>query len=278
MKPLRHRRRSLPNCRRRHRRAFTLVELLVVIAVIGVLASILVPVAGRARMAARTAVSLSNLRQLATATHAYITDNRGFFPPSVSYDNHTRWHGMRTGYGKPFDASKGWLGPYLGRDGRLKLCPQFEAMEKLTGGASFEDGAGGYGYNGDYLGPRPNDAKAPYRPTSFLRLPLPSRTVMFATTALAKPQGIQEYPFSDPPYHVENGVVSYALTPSTHFRFGGKALAAWCDGRVSTELPNRAAWPGPNAYGADNEKASVGWFGPTEANGYWNPHYPYLAP
>ena len=29
-----------------------------------------------------------------------------------------------------------------------------------------------------------------------------------------------------------------------------------------------------NYYGGDNVKDRLGWFGPTEANGYWNPWYP----
>jgi prepilin-type N-terminal cleavage/methylation domain-containing protein len=56
------------------RRAFTLIELLVVIAVIAVLAAILFPVFARARVTARTANCVSNLRQLGTGLHLYHQD------------------------------------------------------------------------------------------------------------------------------------------------------------------------------------------------------------
>ena len=262
-------------------RGFTLVELLTVVAIVGVLAAILVPVAGRARVAAQTAVSTSNLRQLAAATHAYVADNRGFFPPGMSADTNIRWHGARASDSQPFDAAKGWLGPYLGKDGRVKMCPRFDAMDRVPAdAANFETGAGGYGYNASYLGgPPPAKNTDPDRPARFASIPRPGRTVMFASTAIAKKAGLQEYPFTEPPnHHTETGAISLDLQPSTHFRFNGKALVAWCDGHVGAEAPNPDAWPGRNTYRGDNRKALVGWFGPIDANGYWNPHYPELVP
>ena len=257
--------------------AFTLVELLAVIAVVGALAAILAPVIGAVRASARASVSAGNLRQLAAATHAYIGDHRGEFPPGMSFDNKTRWHGARSSTSAPFDPTKGWLGPYLGRDGRVKMCPQFELMDRAPASAGFEAGAGGYGYNWSYLGGpvARGTAEDPFRPERFERLPNPSRTVMFTTTAFAHRQGLLEYPFTEAPCSLNPaGRPESPIQPSTHFRFGGKALVAWCDGRVSAEKPNLAAWPGPNLYGGDNEKAAIGWFGPLEANGYWNPFYP----
>lgn len=58
---------------------FTLIELLVVIAIIGLIASILFPVFGRARESARRSSCQSNLKQLALAAHQYIQDYDGRF-------------------------------------------------------------------------------------------------------------------------------------------------------------------------------------------------------
>jgi prepilin-type N-terminal cleavage/methylation domain-containing protein/prepilin-type processing-associated H-X9-DG protein len=60
------------------RRAFTLVELLVVIGIIAVMISILLPTLSRARQSANSTACLSNLRQLATAAQMHATEHKGY--------------------------------------------------------------------------------------------------------------------------------------------------------------------------------------------------------
>jgi prepilin-type N-terminal cleavage/methylation domain-containing protein/prepilin-type processing-associated H-X9-DG protein len=62
------------------KRAFTLVELLVVIGIIALLISILLPALNRAREQANAARCLSNLQQLGAAFLGYTEDNRGMMP------------------------------------------------------------------------------------------------------------------------------------------------------------------------------------------------------
>jgi prepilin-type N-terminal cleavage/methylation domain-containing protein len=63
------------------RKAFTLVELLVVIGIIAVLVAILLPVLARARQQAERVACASNLRQIATAWVAYCHTGKGLLPP-----------------------------------------------------------------------------------------------------------------------------------------------------------------------------------------------------
>lgn len=59
----------------RSRQAFTLIELLTVIAIIGILAAILIPVASSVRESARRAVCQSNVRQQMLAMHMFAEDH-----------------------------------------------------------------------------------------------------------------------------------------------------------------------------------------------------------
>jgi prepilin-type N-terminal cleavage/methylation domain-containing protein len=60
--------------------AFTIIELLVVISVIGLLVSLLLPVLGRARAAAELTSCQSRLRQWGLAFEIYASENDGYYP------------------------------------------------------------------------------------------------------------------------------------------------------------------------------------------------------
>lgn len=60
---------------------FSLVEMLTVIAIIGILVAILIPVVSGIRKRAHTAGAMSNLRQLVIAHFGYAADNGNWFPP-----------------------------------------------------------------------------------------------------------------------------------------------------------------------------------------------------
>ena len=67
------------------RRAFTLVEMLVVIAIIGILISLLLPALSRARESSRKLKCASNLKQVALAMQGYQEVNSSYYPPSVNF-------------------------------------------------------------------------------------------------------------------------------------------------------------------------------------------------
>ena len=90
---------------------FTLVELLVVIAVIGLLIALLLPALGSVRESAMGTMCSSRMRQCGIAMHTYAGSHGGYLPKVTG-------HGL--------DADESWiakLGPYLEEVDVIRICP-----------------------------------------------------------------------------------------------------------------------------------------------------------
>ena len=87
-------------------RAFTLVEMLVVIAIIATLAALLFPAVGGMQERGKATQDMNNLRQLGLATQLYLNDNDGSFPlPTENWMKqlHPKYLGSWKIFKSPFD-------------------------------------------------------------------------------------------------------------------------------------------------------------------------------
>lgn len=108
-------------------RAFTLVELLVVIAVIAILAVTLLPVLAGSGLDAQRISCMNNLRQLGLAFRLYANSHAGHYPPRNDYPK-PKWPAA--------------MYPYYG-DTNLLVCP---AEKALYGPQLPPNNGGGTGY------------------------------------------------------------------------------------------------------------------------------------
>lgn len=259
-------------------KAFSLVELLVVVTIIALLVSILLPSLNRAKREVKNVNCQSNVRQLGLANFGYALENEGRLVPAakdihLSHNGHHRWHGYREHANDPFYPLRGPLASYLA-DGEVKQCPSF--TEFYTGpvqSESYEKGNGGYGYNLVYLGsqnwkPGLYMAQANARTTMLEEIGSPAGTLMFADTAiLHQVSGVTrtiEYSFTQAPYHLINGeiVISLMPQPSLHFRHEGRNNITWADGHVTDE--DIASDESLVAMNVTEPEYQLGWFEPMD--------------
>ena len=120
---------------RLHGAAFTLVELLVVMAIIAILAALLLPTLARAKVAAQRSQCLNNQRQIGLAVQLYANDfedyavfpNWGFYAPGWLYTPDPPGAGPPPWPGPSADPDfgyrRGLLADFINRNWRIYRCP-----------------------------------------------------------------------------------------------------------------------------------------------------------
>lgn len=108
--------------------AFTLVELLVVIAVIGILAAMLVPVISKAKEAAKATQCLSNLHQLGLGLQMFVDQNKQRMP--TMYDRPVSTNSMFTNFPTSPDVV---LANYVGSTNVWKCPSDDKELFRQTG-------------------------------------------------------------------------------------------------------------------------------------------------
>ncbi len=236
------------------RRGFTLVELLVVAAVVGILAGILLPVLARSRVSARQIQCMGNLRQLGLALQMYWDDNNNQafrYRRFSTNQGDVYWFGWlaRGAEGqRQFDPAWGALHPYLQGRG-VEICPALPyalAQFKLkASGAAY-----GYGYNlllsaPPHPPPGPPPPPPPPTPNPPPPGPPPNHTlppppsppppiVILADAAQIntfQPPASLDHPMLEEFYYLSTNEAT------AHFRHSAKANALGGDGHVSRADP-----------------------------------------
>lgn len=136
------------------RKGFTLIEVLVVIAVVSLLMALLMPALARARQQGKSVLCMSNLRQLAIAAQMYANGNDDYFPmATVTEVDGSVYKLCAWDFTTVYDSGNKYLEPGLMWQGetteRVQQCPGFKGAANWG-----EDKYTGYNYNTSYIGGR----------------------------------------------------------------------------------------------------------------------------
>ncbi|MFA6569106.1 MAG: hypothetical protein WCS96_12915 [Victivallales bacterium] len=231
------------------RNRFTLVELLVVIIIIIMLASMFLPSLTRARGQARKANCLSNLKQIYLIARMYCDDQK-YYPDAVLQGAGSAkyyWCGYYDG--TSLDYGKGPLGDYL-KSPDIFNCPEFIFRADIIPLDPARQVSCSYGINAEYVGgsPAPTEQETlDSRAAKATEINSPEKTLFFMDSAVAPGSGYGESYYFWARFSYTTGATHEART---HFRHYGSAVGVFCDGHIEDNLV-------PDA--VDSPTLKIGW-------------------
>ncbi|MHC4985057.1 MAG: type II secretion system protein [Planctomycetota bacterium] len=240
-------------------RGFTLIELMLVISIIALLATLLLPALSRARQLARSAVCLNNVRRLAASGQLYLAENRQTFFPfrmKTNLDGTTfinkygrtkpRWQWfLDQGAGPVIDPAP-YNGMTFGDSDTREMTNDYFMCPSLRGPYERDIRNGAYGYNYQYLGNSRMTDDEVYRnfPVAEEDITTPGITVFFADSRGADPShGRHSYTLDPPKLAASRGATAFGPTegddgPIGHSpaeaRHGDHASVAFVDGHTKS--------------------------------------------
>jgi prepilin-type N-terminal cleavage/methylation domain-containing protein/prepilin-type processing-associated H-X9-DG protein len=163
---------------------FTLIELLIVIAIIAVLCSMLLPALKRAKDTAQSSLCQSNLRQLHLTFTTYSMDYQGIYMPAMRPfpgDANKPWSDyisplIENGYMKSIWKEVTGTSSEALQTAAICMCPtgmKTIPQEYPTDGQYYAERYGGYSYNGYYCNGQNSDSV--YLPVDLRQIKSPSK-------------------------------------------------------------------------------------------------------
>lgn len=222
-------------------RGFSLVELLVVVAIIALLLSVALPSLGQAREVARASVCLNNLHSIGQATTVYQADHRDFFFATVRQDYPAT--GMRTYFwgtdSDPVDRTASPLLKNLSNSDSVLLCPM-QPWGSYVPQGSVNEPTTNFGYNAWCLDPalwnRRDEAGKPMPRKRISDIEHPGELFVMADSAMYWAPGgvpiVQNSTSLDPVKLKFGNRWMPNTTPTTHFRHFDKTQALTADGHA----------------------------------------------